>query len=776
MPGQPGTLQLRGAVQTFSGRLKNILHRATHPEHDSKLSLQYWRERILGVIYLTVAVFGVTAYLPSVFLSLKEEIWWLAFFNTLGYAWFLYAAFTRRISFKVKAAVLLLFIYILGVTLIFRLGPFAAGPFWLFVFPVMAGLLFGMHVALVCLLLNALTVFGFGLMIATSQHAVDFMPPNMIAKWWVICVNFLFLEMLVTLSLGVLLRGLKKALDRQQRIQQSLEDKHAELQTANVNLTREITERQRAQSELKSSHEILLTVVDSIDADIFVADMETHEILLMNRHMQDGYGGDRTGEKCWRVFKGEESACPQCPATKLVDAEGRPTGLHVWEYHSASTERQYLNFDRAIPWTDGRLVQLQIAMDVTELTRVQKEKLNLEIQLRQAQKMEAIGTLAGGIAHDFNNILAAIIGYTEISMEVGRDNEQVVQYLREVMTAAHRAKDLTAQILTFSRQAEVEPRPMRLGHVVHEAVKLIRASLPSTIAIEEIITSRTPIIADPTQMHQVVMNLATNAAHAMEGDGGRLTIKLDDIDLRVNGAGIEGLDGCDQVVQLIVEDTGKGMPSSVLDRIFDPYFTTKAKGKGTGMGLAMVHGIINSYGGEIMVESQPGQGTLFRLLLPAADTLRAEGAMGPSTDIETGGSESILLVDDEPQIVNLLKIMLASMGYRVSAFTDSVQAVEAFEANPREFHLVLTDMTMPGITGQELVRRVHQIRPDLPVILATGFSERMNEDQARRIGIAKFLHKPIMRKELAQALREALWNEDSGRRPETPPTERTLPD
>jgi signal transduction histidine kinase/ActR/RegA family two-component response regulator len=753
-------------VLTISGRLKNILHRATHPEHDSPLSLQYWRERILGVIYLTVAVFGVTAYLPSVFLSLKEEIWWLAFFNTLGYVWFLCAAFSRRFAFRTKAAVLLLFIYVLGVTLIFRLGPFAAGPFWLFVFPVMAGLLFGMQVALVCLVLNALTVFGFGLVMATSQHTVEFVLPNMVAKWWVISANFILLDTVVTLSLAMLLRGLKKALDRQRQIQQSLEDKHAELQDANLNLTREITERQRAQNELKSSHEILLTVVDSIDADIFVADMDTHEILLMNRHMQDNYGGDRSGELCWRVFKEEKAACPQCPVTKLVDAEGQPTGLHLWEYHSAATGRQYLNFDRAIHWTDGRLVQLQIAMDITELTRIQKEKLNLEIQLRQAQKMEAIGTLAGGIAHDFNNILAAIIGYTEISMEVGRSNTQIVEYLREVMTAAHRAKDLTAQILTFSRQAEVEPRPMRLGHVVREAVKLIRASLPSTITIEETIKSKTPIIADPTQMHQVVMNLATNAAHAMEDEGGRLTIELDDVDLRAGGRPIDGLAACDQAVELIVRDTGKGMPASVCDRIFDPYFTTKAKGKGTGMGLAVVHGIITSFGGEIQVESQPGQGSAFHILLPVAEALRLDARHDPSAEEAAPGAESILLVDDEPQIVSLLEIMLASLGYRVLAFTDSLKALAAFEANPWEFQLVLTDMTMPGITGQELARRVLQIRPGLPVVLTTGYSEQINEDKAHRMGISKFLFKPVLRNDLARVLREALDDTRGRQRPE----------
>jgi CheY-like chemotaxis protein len=257
-------------------------------------------------------------------------------------------------------------------------------------------------------------------------------------------------------------------------------------------------------------------------------------------------------------------------------------------------------------------------------------------------------------------------------------------------------------------------------------------------------------------MHQVVMNLATNAAHAMEGEGGRLTITLDDIDQRKDGTVIKGLEEQAKVVQLIVGDTGRGMSRSVVDRIFDPYFTTKIKGKGTGMGLAVVHGIVKSYGGEIRVESQLGKGSRFLVYLPAADVRRTEADGARPSDHAAGGSESILLVDDEPQIVNLLQIMLSSMGYRVSAHTDSRSAIRAFEADPQAFQLVLTDMTMPGITGEELARHVLRMRPDLPVLLATGFSESINEDKARRMGIRKLLFKPILREELAAVLRDVL--------------------
>ena len=479
-------------------------------------SILYWRGRILDVIYRAVALLGGIAYIPSVYLSVVEKIWWLAVFNTLGYAWFIWAALARRVSFKLRACMLLAFIYLLGVALLIRLGPFAAGPIWLFAFPIMTSLLFGLKPAMISLAINAVTVVGFGITLLTGHVTIAFIPPNMADKWWVISANFLLLDTVVTLSIAVLLRGLKTVLEKQLETGRSLEQKHLELHKANEDLKREFAERRRAEEEIKHSHEILVTVLDSIDADVFVADIESHDILLMNRHMRESFGGDMTGNKCWEAFQNRKAPCDPCISASIVDADGQATGLHVWEGNNPVTERRYLNFDRAIRWIDDRLVRLQIAMDITELTRIQEEKLQLETQLRQALKMEAIGTLAGGIAHDFNNILAAILGYSEIALEDCRGQSPVDGYLSEILKAAHRAKDLTQQILTFSRQAEIAPKPVRFSSVVREAVKLLRASLPATISIREALYSDATVMADPTQLHQVVMNLATNAAHAME--------------------------------------------------------------------------------------------------------------------------------------------------------------------------------------------------------------------------------------------------------------------
>jgi len=721
-------------------------------------SIMLWRERILDVIYRAVAILGGIAYIPSVYLAVVEKIWWLAIFDTLGYAWFLWAAFSRRITFARRAALLLAFIYILGVALLIKLGPFAAGSIWLFAFPIMASLLFGLRPAMVALAINALTVACFGLALTSQYVTIAHMPPNMADKWWVISANFLLLDTVVTLSIAVLLRGLKTTLRKQQETRGLLEEKHLELQNANQELRHEFAERRRAEEEIKHSHEILVTVLDSIDADVFVADIENHEILLMNRHMRESYGGNFTGGKCWEVFQNRNTPCAPCFSASIVDSDGKAAGLHVWEGDSPVTGRRYLNFDRAIRWIDGRLVRLQIAMDITELTRIQEEKLQLEIQLRQAQKMEAIGTLAGGIAHDFNNILAAILGYSEIALEDCRGQAPVDGYLGEILKAAHRAKDLTQQILTFSRQADVAPKPVRFSSVVREAIKLLRASIPTTISIQEALHSDATVMADPTQLHQVVMNLATNAAHAMEKRGGVLTVGLVDQELNLEQNNPGSSDDKRLYVQLTVADTGQGIDPKIVDRIFDPYFTTKRKGKGTGMGLSVVHGIVKNCGGDIRVVSHPGQGAVFQVLLPAHHVTARMPDATDEVPVAPGGRETILVVDDEPQVAHVLALMLDSLGYRAITHTSSREALRAFEGDPQAFDLVVTDMTMPEMTGDEFARATLRIRPDMPIILCTGFNEQMNEERARHIGIRQLIYKPLVRAKLAEVVKEALEN------------------
>ena len=750
-------MDVMNILDTIKKRLDSFYLDKWRSEEMTVHSVEFWRDRILDVIYRSVAMLGALAYVPSVYLSVVERIWWLVIFNTAGYAWFVYAAFVRPISFAVRAGMLLVFIYVLGVALLIKLGPFAAGPVWLFAFPVMTSLLFGLWPAVRALVLNAITVLCFGLALVTDLLVIDYMPPNMADKWWVISVNFLLLDTVVTLSIAVLLRGLRTALKKQQKTSRSLEDKHRELQKANKDLKREFDERQRAEEEIKRSHEILLTVLDSIDADVCVADIETHEILLMNRHMQENFGGDHTGEKCWEVFQNRDLPCDVCHRDSIVDDQGQATGLFVWEGDSPVTGRRYLNFDRAIEWIDGRLVRLQIAMDITDLTRMQEEKLQLETQLRQAHKMEAIGTLAGGIAHDFNNILAAILGYSEIALEDCRGQAGLEGYLGEILKAGHRAKNLTQQILTFSRQAEIAPKPVRLRSIVREACKLLRASIPATIAIHEELNSNATVMADPTQLHQVVMNLATNAAHAMEEKGGELTIQLNDVDFTPDHDQAGDSDGSRRFLKFTVADTGLGIPEKTLERIFDPYFTTKHKGKGTGMGLSVVHGIVKNCGGDIRVESEPGKGTVFDIYLPSQDIIPPSADQNQTRDdIATGNHESIMVVDDEPQVTRVIQLMLESLGYRVVGYTSSRDALTEFEASPSAYDLIITDMTMPDITGEELARKALKIRPDIPLLLCTGFNEHMNEERARALGIRRLIYKPVIRKSLADIIRSEL--------------------
>lgn len=400
---------------------------------------------------------------------------------------------------------------------------------------------------------------------------------------------------------------------------------------------------------------------------------------------------------------------------------------------------------------------LKLARELKMRKRIEAERALILRELQQSQKMEAIGTLAGGIAHDFNNILSAVVGFTELSLTEVEPRSPAVHKMKQVLIAAERAKNLVRQILRFSRQAKEETQPIQVKQVVEETLTLLRASLPATIEICPNLESSVCVLADFTQLHQVVMNLCTNAAQAMLASGGVLTIQLSDIEVRIDSVGIPTSLNPGAYVCLTVKDTGCGIPPDVLKRIFEPFFTTKDNDAGTGMGLSVVHGIVDSQGGCVSVDSALGKGTVFHIFLPAikeAETLRRR-----KESPRVKGDERILFVDDEPFQAELAMDFLGRLGYHVVAFTSSIKAIERFKELPDKFDLVITDLTMPQMTGEILAQEIHTLRPDLPIILCSGYGDAISQEKASVMGIRDYLMKPVALGDLARAIRDVLDND-----------------
>ncbi|MBA4395533.1 MAG: hybrid sensor histidine kinase/response regulator, partial [Desulfobacca sp.] len=379
----------------------------------------------------------------------------------------------------------------------------------------------------------------------------------------------------------------------------------------------------------------------------------------------------------------------------------------------------------------------------------------MEKLLQEAQKLEAIGTLAGGIAHDFNNILSAIIGYAGLMQlaEIPQDSP-LGSYLEGIIRAGDRAKDLVSQILTFSQDNEKERRPVRLSFIIKEVIKFLRASLPSTIKIHQDLSKETStILANATQMHQVLMNLCTNAAQAMREKGGSLDVELAEVVLDAEEATHHPELKVGPYVKLSVIDSGHGMSPEILERIFEPYFTTKAKGEGTGLGLAVTHGIIKNHDGAIYAKSELGKGSRFEVYLPVYEPGDFEVRLVAEEPLPQG-NERVLFVDDEPTLLEIGKKILKRLGYQVEVRTGSLEALEVFRANPDDFDLVITDLTMPNMTGDRLAKELLAIRPGIPIILCTGFSQVVNQEKAKSMGIKEWVMKPLTVRNLAETVRK----------------------
>ncbi|MGC9964357.1 MAG: PAS domain S-box protein [Syntrophobacteraceae bacterium] len=507
----------------------------------------------------------------------------------------------------------------------------------------------------------------------------------------------------------------------------------------------DITERKRAEEE----HMRLVAAIGQAAEAIVIIDKK-YIIDYVNPALVEMSGFDRS-EVVGRPVRVLE--CGKNDRTVYTDILKTLAAGHVWSGRLTNMRKDGSFYEvelTASPIRNNSGAVISYVGIYRDITR----QLKLEKELQQAQKMEAIGTLAGGIAHDFNNILAAIVGYTEIARFRIAQDDPVRGNLEQVLSACRRAADLVKQILTFSRRTEQVRNPIRIASVVEEGMKLLRPSLPTTIEIRRDIAmspDKGVIFADPTEIHQVFMNLCTNAGHAMRARGGVLGVKLTDV---VVDASMHPDLEAGPYVCLAVSDTGHGIDASVMGRIFDPFFTTKGVGEGTGLGLSVVQGIVKAYDGAITVQSEPGKGATFNVFLPAMKMQAS--AQGEASEFVHTGSERILFVDDEKALAGLGREMLESLGYTVVAETNSLKALKTFVADPQGFALVITDMTMPNLRGDELARKMIAIRPGMPVILCTGFSELINEKQARELGISEFVMKPYSVADFAAIIRKVL--------------------
>ena len=528
--------------------------------------------------------------------------------------------------------------------------------------------------------------------------------------------------------------------------------------TGVIGVFRDITERIKAEKALREKEQHYRLLFESANDGVFVIEdgvfidcnAKTLEMFGCGRELLIGQGPEQYSPERQPDGRTSKEKAEECLANAMQH------GSHLFAWTHCRPDGALLETEVSLTRFEygGRFLIMAIVRDVTERRRVEKEKEQLQRQLLQAQKMEALGTLAGGIAHDFNNVLMAIAGFAELA-RIERIDESREECLDQVLTACERAKGLVNQILTFSRMQEIERHPVQINQMIKEGLKLLRSSIPTTIDICLKMDPRQAIVfADPTNIHQVLMNLCTNAAHAMRDRGGTLTVTLT---LELFRKGVSpapcGLpDG--RYAKLQVADTGIGMSEETKERIFEPFFTTKPQGEGTGLGLSVVYGIVKSCGGGIDIECKPGKGTMVTIYLPAVDKREALG-YSASAEIPAG-SEHILFVDDEPMLVDLGARMLRSLGYRVTTRTSSLEALDYFRIRYRDVDLVVTDITMPHLTGAELARKMIEIRQDMPVILCTGYSEMINEEKARNIGARGYVMKPVNRADLAKAVREAL--------------------
>jgi PAS domain S-box-containing protein len=685
--------------------------------------LTLWRERILFVTCFIAVILGPFVLIPSLILCYIEGLWNVIILDVFAYGMAVVILLSRRLPLNIRAWFVCLVLYALGIGLLFMLGSVGAGYLWLFSASIMAGALIGLRASIFALLLNVAAMSAVALFIAVGQPAWLVDPTNAVERWLVMSLNFILPNIFVTLTTALMLGGLQKALSRELEMGKSLRQSEERLRTA------------------------FHTSPDAIAINGFA----DGKFIDINDGFTTMLGYDREAVIGYTIEDLNNWVDPASRKTLVreLKARGVVNNMEIRLMDKSGFVKTGLMSASLIDY-QGVPHVLSVVRDVTTLKATER-------QLQQARKMEAIGILAGGIAHDFNNILQVINGYTQLLILEKSESDPDSAKLAEVEKAVAHAAQLVRQLLTFSRKAETKTVTLDINKEIISVRKILERTLPKMIDINLHLGRELALVtADPVQIEQVLLNLGTNAADAMP-DGGTLVIETENVTLTDDYLESHVGARTGEYVLLSVSDTGQGMDRDIVDHIFEPFFTTKEFGKGTGLGLASVYGIIKSYGGYISCYSEPGHGTTFKLYLPVAESKTVtEVKETTAGDLLRGGNETILLVDDEESIRDFASVVLRRFGYLVLTGASGEEALEVLGRDEGKITLVILDLGMPGMGGHKCLQEIRKNKPSVKVLVASGYSMNGHMKKSLEAGAAGYIGKPYQINKLLQKIREIL--------------------